>query len=201
MMPNVLQYPIALFGALRAGPDRGQHQPDVHRRELKHQLEDSGAKAIVVLDNFAATVQQVVAETAGQARRHHRPRRPARRSRRACWSTSSLKHVKKMVPAFHLPQAVRFRDALARGARAPDARRSTLGHDDIAFLQYTGGTTGVAKGAMLTHGNMIANMLQAGGLDRQQRQAGRGSHHHRAAAVPHLLADGELPGLHAASAA
>jgi long-chain acyl-CoA synthetase len=159
MMPNVLQYPIALFGALRAGLVVVNTNPMYTARELKHQLEDSSAKAIVVLDNFAATLQQVVAEThvqhivtTGIGDLLAFPK--------GALINFVLKHVKKMVPAYDLPQAVRFRDALARGAAHP-LQPVTLGHDDIAFLQYTGGTTGVAKGAMLTHGNMVANMLQA----------------------------------------
>jgi long-chain acyl-CoA synthetase len=159
MMPNVLQYPIALFGALRAGLVVVNTNPLYTARELKHQLEDSGAKAIVVLDNFAATLQQVVAETkiqhiitTGLGDMLGFPK--------AALINFALKYIKKMVPAFSLPQAVRFRDALARGAAHPLPPVS-LTHDDIAFLQYTGGTTGVAKGAMLSHGNMVANMLQA----------------------------------------
>jgi long-chain acyl-CoA synthetase len=160
MMPNVLQYPIALFGALRAGLIVVNTNPMYTARELRHQLEDSGAKAIVVLDNFAATLQQVVADTrvqhivtTGLGDLLGFPK--------AALLNFAVKHIKKMVPAFHLPQAVRFRDALARGATHP-LPQVELNHDDVAFLQYTGGTTGVAKGAMLTHGNMIANMLQAG---------------------------------------
>jgi long-chain acyl-CoA synthetase len=128
-------------------------------RELKHQLNDSGAKAIVVLDNFASTLQQVVADTpvqhivtTGIGDLLGFPK--------GAVVNFVLKHVKKMIPAFQLPGAVRFRDALAQGAVHPLPAVS-LTHGDVAFLQYTGGTTGVAKGAMLTHGNMIANMLQA----------------------------------------
>ncbi|WP_266171947.1 AMP-binding protein [Dyella subtropica] len=160
MMPNVLQYPIALFGALRAGLVVVNTNPMYTARELKHQLEDAGAKAIVVLDNFAATLQQVVAETevkhiitTGIGDMLGFPK--------GALINFVLKHVKKMVPAFNLPHAVSFRDALAQGAPHP-LPKVTLTHDDVAFLQYTGGTTGVAKGAMLTHGNMVANMLQAG---------------------------------------
>ena len=159
MMPNVMQYPIALFGALRAGLVVVNTNPLYTARELKHQLEDSGAKAIVVLDNFAATLQKVVAETSvqhivttGLGDMLGFPK--------GALINFALKYVKKMVPSFNLPQAVRFRDALARGAAHP-LPQVTLTHEDIAFLQYTGGTTGVAKGAMLTHGNMVANMLQA----------------------------------------
>ena len=159
VMPNVLQYPIVLFGALRAGLVVVNTNPMYTARELKHQLEDSGAKAIVVLDNFAATLQQSLAGTqiehivtTGIGDMLGFPK--------GALINFVLKHVKKMVPSFRLPQAVRFRDALARGAAHP-LPAVTLTRDDLAFLQYTGGTTGVAKGAMLTHGNMVANMLQA----------------------------------------
>ena len=160
MMPNVLQYPVALFGALRAGLVVVNTNPLYTARELKHQLEDSGAKAIVVLDNFAATLEQIVAET-GVRHIVTTGVGDLLGGLKGVLVNTVAKHVKKMVPAFELPQAVRFGDALARGARHAMAP-VTLGHDDLAFLQYTGGTTGVAKGAMLSHGNMIANMLQAG---------------------------------------
>lgn len=159
MMPNVLQYPIALFGALRAGIVVVNTNPMYTARELKHQLEDSGAAAIVVLDNFAATLQQVLADTkvkhivtTGIGDLLGFPK--------GALINFVLKHVKKMVPTYQLPTAVRFRDALAQGAAHP-LPKVELTHADIAFLQYTGGTTGVAKGAMLSHGNMVANMLQA----------------------------------------
>jgi long-chain acyl-CoA synthetase len=159
MMPNVLQYPIVLFGALRAGLVVVNTNPMYTARELKHQLEDSGAKAIVVLDNFAATLQQSMVGTSvehivttGVGDMLGFPK--------GALINFVLKHVKKMVPPFQLPQAVRFRDALARGA-AHAVPAVEIEPDDLAFLQYTGGTTGVAKGAMLTHGNMVANMLQA----------------------------------------
>jgi long-chain acyl-CoA synthetase len=159
MMPNVLQYPIAIFGVLRAGLVVVNTNPMYTARELKHQLNDSGASAIVVLDNFAHTVAEVVRET----------------SCKHIVTTAVgdllgfpkslivnfvVKHVKKKVPPYRLDGAIRFNDALARGARQTYSK-AALTHDDIAFLQYTGGTTGVAKGAMLTHGNLVANMQQA----------------------------------------
>ena len=159
MMPNVLQYPIALFGALRAGLVVVNTNPMYTARELKHQLEDSGAKAIVVLDNFAATLQQAVEET--EVEHIITTGIGDLLGAKGALINFVLKYVKKMVPAFHLPHAVRFNDALAKGASHPLVK-AQLTHDDIAFLQYTGGTTGVAKGAMLTHGNMVANMMQAG---------------------------------------
>ncbi|WP_266181790.1 AMP-binding protein [Dyella humicola] len=159
MMPNVLQYPIALFGALRAGLVVVNTNPMYTARELKHQLEDAGAKAIVVLDNFAATLQQVVAET--EVKHIITTGIGDLLGLKGVLINVALKYVKKMVPPYQLPHAVRFNDVLTRGAKHP-LPKVELSHDDIAFLQYTGGTTGVAKGAMLTHGNMIANMLQAG---------------------------------------
>jgi long-chain acyl-CoA synthetase len=159
MMPNVLQYPIALFGALRAGLVVVNTNPMYTARELKHQLEDSGAKAIVVLDNFAATLQQVVAET--HVEHIVTTGIGDLVGAKGALINFVLKHVKKMVPPYSLPHAVRFSAALSQGASHPMPKVS-LSHDDIAFLQYTGGTTGVAKGAMLTHGNMVANMMQAG---------------------------------------
>jgi long-chain acyl-CoA synthetase len=159
MMPNVLQYPIALFGALRAGLIAVNTNPLYTARELKHQLTDSGAQAIVVLDNFAATLQQVVAETG--VKHIITTGTGDLVGAKGALINFVVKHVKKMIPAYQLPHAVRFKQALARGANHP-LPKPTVVHDDVAFLQYTGGTTGVAKGAMLTHGNMVANMLQAG---------------------------------------
>jgi long-chain acyl-CoA synthetase len=159
MLPNVLQYPIALFGALRAGLVVVNTNPMYTARELKHQLTDAGAQAIVVLDNFASTLQEVVGETG--VKHIVTTGIGDLLGAKGMLMNFVVKNVKKMVPAFSLPHAVRFNDALARGSQH-QVQKPSLGHDDIAFLQYTGGTTGVAKGAMLTHGNMIANMLQAG---------------------------------------
>ncbi|HEY4143596.1 long-chain-fatty-acid--CoA ligase [Pinirhizobacter sp.] len=159
MLLNVIQYPVALFAALRLGLVVVNTNPLYTPRELEHQLKDSGAKALIVLDNFAATVQEalkhvpvphVITTGIGDLL-----------GVKGAVINFVIKHVKKMVPEFRIDGAVRFGDALSRGGRhettSPDVSR-----DDVAFLQYTGGTTGVAKGAMLTHGNMVANMLQAG---------------------------------------
>jgi long-chain acyl-CoA synthetase len=159
MMPNCLQYPIALFGTLRAGLTVVNTNPMYTARELKHQLVDSGACAIVVLDNFGALVQQVMPETSlrhvvttGLGDLLPFPK--------GALVNFVLRHVKKMVPDFQIKGAVRFAQTLKLGARH-ELPAVNIGHSDIAFLQYTGGTTGVAKGAMLTHGNMVANMQQA----------------------------------------
>ncbi len=159
MMPNCLQYPIAIFGVLRAGLTVVNTNPMYTARELRHQLVDSGAAAILVLDNFGKTVQDVLADTqikqvitTGLGDLLGFPKGPI--------VNFVLKHVKKMVPDYSIHGAIRFREALSRGTRhtLPEV---SITLDDIAFLQYTGGTTGVAKGAMLTHRNMVANMQQA----------------------------------------
>ncbi|WP_285402043.1 AMP-binding protein [Luteibacter sp. ME-Dv--P-043b] len=158
MLPNLLQYPIALFGALRLGLTVVNTNPLYTARELHHQLEDSGAKALVVLDNFAATaqhaldgtkVQKVITTAVGDMVGFPKGN----------IINFVVKSVRKEVPPFRIPQAIRFKDALARG-KAHALPAVTIKPDDLAFLQYTGGTTGVAKGAMLTHRNMVANMLQ-----------------------------------------
>ena len=159
MMPNCLQQPIATFGVLRAGLVVVNVNPLYTARELKHQLVDSGANTIVVIDNFGHTLAEIIDETAikhvvttglGDMLGGLKGR----------LVNFVVKHVKKMVPAFHIAHAVRFRDALSKGARNKPPAVS-VNNREIAFLQYTGGTTGVAKGAMLTHRNLIANMLQA----------------------------------------
>jgi len=160
MAPNLLQYPVALFGILRAGMTVVNVNPLYTPRELEHQLKDSGAKAIVILENFARALQQVQRNTPLE----HvittqvgdllpRPKR---------WVVNLvIKKVKKMVPAWRIDGAIKFRAALARGAAAP-LKSVEMSQDDIAFLQYTGGTTGVSKGAMLTHRNVLANLEQTG---------------------------------------
>lgn len=158
MLPNLLQYPVAMFGALRAGMVVVNVNPLYRPRELEHQLKDSGAVAIVVLENFAHTLQQVIQAT---------PVRVVITTQvgdllppiKRLLTNAVVKHVKKMVPRWQLDGAQDFNRMLDAG-RAQRLDDVPLTHDDLAFLQYTGGTTGVAKGAMLTHGNMVANVLQ-----------------------------------------
>jgi long-chain acyl-CoA synthetase len=159
MMPNVLQYPVVLAGVLRAGCTVVNVNPLYTPRELEHQLKDSGAEVIFILENFANTLQAVAEKV---------PTRTAV----VCAMGDLLgfvkgllvnfvvRNVKKMVPEYSLPNAIRFLDVLADGHRMT-LRPVDVGHDDVAFLQYTGGTTGVSKGATLTHRNIIANMLQS----------------------------------------
>jgi long-chain acyl-CoA synthetase len=157
MMPNVLQYPVSTAAVLRAGFAVVNVNPLYTPRELEHQLKDSGAEAVIVLENFATTVQQVMAKTAVKTV--------------IVGSMGDLlgikgmivnlvvRRVKKMVPAYSIPGAVSFNDALAAG-RSIKLDKPKLGPDDVAFLQYTGGTTGVSKGATLLHRNILANVLQ-----------------------------------------
>lgn len=158
MMPNLLQYPVALFGVLRAGMVVVNVNPLYTPRELKHQLNDSGASAIVIVSNFAHTLEKVVAETAVKhviLTRLGDQLRPVK----ATLVNFVVKYIKKMVPKYHLPGAVSFRHVLQQGESMP-YQRPNVSNDDLAFLQYTGGTTGIAKGAMLTHRNMQANLEQ-----------------------------------------
>ena len=159
MMPNVLQFPVAIAAILRAGFTVVNINPLYTPRELEHQLKDSGAEAIIILENFATTLEKVIARTNVK-----------------CVVVTSMgdmlgglkgmivdfvvRNIKKLVPAFTLPSAIPFKEALAAGARA-SLTTAASGPDDIAFLQYTGGTTGVSKGAVLTHRNVIANVLQS----------------------------------------
>jgi long-chain acyl-CoA synthetase len=158
MLPNVIQYPIALAGVLRAGYIVVNVNPLYTPRELEHQLKDSGAEAIVILENFAATLQQVIARTAVRkvvvASLGEMLGFP-----KGAIVNFAVRKLKKMVPEYSLPGHVRFTEALDAGARRKlDPVTATLA--DTAFLQYTGGTTGVSKGATLTHGNLVANVLQ-----------------------------------------
>jgi long-chain acyl-CoA synthetase len=160
MSPNLLQYPIALFGILRAGMIVVNVNPLYTPRELEHQLKDSGAKAIVIVENFAGVLQQVLGNTSVEHVITTQvgdmlpvPKR---------WVVNFvIKHVRKMVPAWRIDGAIPFRMALARGA-GTSLNPVQLAREDIAFLQYTGGTTGVSKGAMLTHRNVLANVEQTG---------------------------------------
>jgi len=159
MMPNVPQYPVAVAGILRAGMVVVNVNPLYTARELEHQLKDSGAKAIVIIENFAHTLEHCIAHT------------PVKHVVLAAMGdllgllkgsivNYVVRNVKKMVPAFNLPQAVRFNEAIARGTKG-SFKRPELKADDVAVLQYTGGTTGVSKGAVLLHRNVIANALQS----------------------------------------
>ncbi len=159
MMPNVLQYPICIFGALRAGLTVVNCNPLYTPRELEHQLNDSGAEAIVVVENFAHVLQEVLSRT-GVKHIVVTGLGDMLGTVKGGLVNFVVRHVKKLVPAFSLPQATGFKTALSRGAAAAFTPVA-VNHDDIAFLQYTGGTTGVAKGAMLSHGNIIANLQQA----------------------------------------
>jgi len=158
MLPNVLQYPVALFGILRAGMTVVNVNPLYTPRELKHQLVDSGAEAILILENFAATLHKVIADTpvkhvalTGIGDMLPFPKRHI--------VNFVVRRVKKMVPEYELPDSTPLAQALAQG-RARGFKPVTVTQDDLAFLQYTGGTTGVSKGAMLTHRNMVANLRQ-----------------------------------------
>src|SRR5450631_1821559 len=172
MMPNVLQYPIALFGVLRAGMVVVNTNPLYTARELEHQLKDSGAKAIVVVENFAHVVQQVLPHTGLKRVLVTRvgdllgfPRGPL--------VNFVLRHVRKQVPAWNIPGAMTFKSALGSGLGLK-LDPVAIGSQDIAFLQYTGGTTGVAKAAILTHRNMIANVLQASAWIKPALQSNTG---------------------------
>jgi len=159
MLPNVLQYPVTLAAAFRAGLTVVNTNPLYTARELEHQLKDSGARAIVILENFAHTLAEVCAQTdvetvivTGVGDLLAFPRSLA--------TNFVLRHVRRQVPEYSLPGAVRFPEALSKG-RYENLDPVPLDHDDIAFLQYTGGTTGVSKGAILTHRNLCANVLQS----------------------------------------
>ena len=173
MMPNLLQYPVAIFGILHAGLVVVNINPQYTAPELEHQLRDSGTVAIVVLENFAHTLQKVLESN------------PAMDMAvittevgdmfpvvKEVLTNAVVKHVKKLVPAWSIARAVEF-NACLRAGREQATQEVPIGHDDIAFLQYTGGTTGVAKGAVLTHGNLVANLQQLGAWIAQDLIEGR----------------------------
>ena len=157
MMPNVLQYPIAMMAVLRAGYTVVNVNPLYTPRELEHQLNDSGAEAIVILENFAATLQQVIGRT--KVKHVVVAAMGDRLGLKGIVVNLVVRRVKKMVPNWSLPGYVGFNDALKEGAKKT-FRKIDVGHDDVAFLQYTGGTTGVSKGATLLHRNVLANVAQ-----------------------------------------
>ncbi len=159
MVPNTLQYPIALFGALLAGLTVVNVNPLYTARELEHQLKDSGTKAILIIENFAQTLGKVVDKTPVE---HVILTSLGDRlgMLKGKVVNAAVKYVKKMVPAYQLPDAVPFNTVLSKGSKLAFVPVEVCG-DDLAFLQYTGGTTGVSKGAMLTHRNMVSNLLQA----------------------------------------
>ncbi len=172
MMPNILQYPVALFGVLRGGMVVVNTNPLYTPRELEHQLKDSGAKAIVIAENFAHVLQQVLARTdlknvlvTGVGDLLGMPK--------GLIVNFVLRHVRKQVPAWRIPGSVSFKTVLGSGLGLK-MEPVSLGAQDIAFLQYTGGTTGVAKAAVLTHRNMVANLLQSLAWIRPALQAGGG---------------------------
>ena len=158
MLPNLLQYPIAIFGVLRAGLTVVNTNPMYTARELKHQLNDSGAVALLVLDNFACTAEEVLHET--KVRQVITTSVGEMLGPKGLVVDFVLNHVKQAVPDYDLPEAIRFRKALAKGAKHKLPHVS-IQPSEIAFLQYTGGTTGVSKGAMLSHSNLVANMQQS----------------------------------------
>ena len=159
MMPNLLQYPIALFGILRAGLVVVNVNPLYTPRELEHQLQDSGATAIVVVSNFASTLEKIVFNTKVKHVILTRMGDQLSFGKRNLVNFV-VKYVKKLVPKYKLPNAVTFREVLSIG-KFRQYVRPQIDREDLAFLQYTGGTTGVAKGAMLTHGSIITNIFQA----------------------------------------
>ena len=160
MMPNLLQYPIALFGILRAGCIAVNTNPLYTADEFIHQMTDAGVEVLIVLANFAKTVEKALAQTPTIKHIIITQIADSLPLGKRLLINAVVKYVKKLVPSYKLPQAIRFNDALKLGKQGK-LTPVKLGHHDIAFLQYTGGTTGIVKGAILTHGNMVANVLQA----------------------------------------
>jgi long-chain acyl-CoA synthetase len=160
MMPNVLQYPVAIFGILRAGLVVVNTNPLYTPRELEHQLNDSGASAILVMENFAHVVQEALPHTKTVRKVIVTSIGEMLGFPKGAIVDFVLRRIRKAIPGWSIPDAIRF-GAVIRAGSSMKLEHPTLGHQDIAFLQYTGGTTGVSKGAMLSHGNMVANILQS----------------------------------------
>ena len=158
-MPNLLQYPIAVFGALRAGLVVVNTNPLYTAREMRHQFNDSGARALVYVNLFGKLVEEVLPDTGIEYLIEARMGDLQPSALKGALINAAVKYLKKLVPNYHLPRAVSFREVLNKG-RSHSLKMVKKTLDDIAVLQYTGGTTGVAKGAMLTHGNLVANMQQ-----------------------------------------
>ncbi|MFT6208067.1 MAG: long-chain acyl-CoA synthetase [Colwellia sp.] len=171
MIPNLLQYPIALFGALLAGLTVVNVNPLYTARELEHQLKDSGTKAILILENFAHVLEKVIDKTDVK---HIILTAVGDRlgTVKGLLINSVLRHVKKQVPAFNFPGAVRFNQAMTKGVKLTFKPVKVVG-SDLAFLQYTGGTTGPSKGAMLTHRNMVANLEQSNAATKNIYEVGK----------------------------
>ncbi|WP_198335270.1 AMP-binding protein [Psychrobacter celer] len=158
MMPNILQLPVAVLGVLRAGLTLVNVNPLYTTKELAHQLEDSDAKALILLENFAKTYEDIGKEMVDHVLVTSMG--DLMSPLKGFIVNTVVRHVKKMVPAYHINGSVKFKKALNRFSAASYQRPNDIGLDDVAVLQYTGGTTGVAKGAMLTHGNLVANLIQ-----------------------------------------
>jgi len=197
MLPNVLQYPIAMFGAMRAGLTVVNTNPLYTAPELEHQLTDAGCVAIVVLENFAHVLEAVLPRTGV---RHVITTSVGERLGfpKSTIVDFVVRRVRKQVPPWHLPGALSF-SAVLKVGRNLVMKDYDLTHEDVAFLQYTGGTTGVAKGAVLTHGNICANILQASAWVEPflPDTAASPVPDHPHTAVPHLRVDGELHAVHA----
>lgn len=158
-MPNMIQYAVAMFGILRAGMVVVNTNPLYTPREMEHQFNDSGAKAVVILTNFASVLEEVLPKTPKLETVITTEIGDMMPAFRRTVTNAVVKHIKKMVPAYAIPKAITFRDVLSEGKSLPFTK-PTIQSKDMAFLQYTGGTTGVSKGAILTQRNMIANLLQ-----------------------------------------
>ena len=195
MMPNLLQYPVVLFGILRAGLTVVNVNPLYTARELEHQLKDSGARGIVILENFAHTLVDLHGPGAPGHRGHHPDRRPVPGAEAPTRQLRGEAGQEDGARPGACPAASASATRSAAGGRH-SLQPVDVGHKDMAFLQYTGGTTGVSKGAMLTHRNMVANVLQASAWLGTGPQARAGDGDHGPAAVSHLLPHRELHGVH-----